>query len=215
VDDLLLYSNNCTAHGVGRFDLTTGVELEPYAGKLRSLSLNRARDSWVAIDEQHQLVQGTPAVLTYEPIVSKAVPELVFYGQMTNDLFYTTLTVTGTADLFNGFSELQQSIPVSPYFEFTQPALRSLPLLASETLLWAGDGYAYARVQEATDGTLYFSRVGDSNQLYTTLKEGTLTPETVDALRPTVDVLRLLPGSQTPELWLAHVAQFTLAPTAD
>jgi hypothetical protein len=211
-DNLLLYSNNCTAQGVGRFDLTTGVELEPYAGKLRSLSLNRARTGWVAIDEQHQLVLGTPAVLAYEPMVTQAAPELAFYGQVTDDLFYTTLTVTGTADLFDGLSERQQSIPISPYFEFTQPGLHSLRRAASESLLWAGGGYAYARVQQATDGALYFSQVGDSNQLYTALQEGTLTPDRVDDLRPTVDVLRWLPDRQTPERWLASVAQFTLAP---
>src|SRR6185369_16191025 len=60
-DDLLLYSNHCSARGVGRFDLATGTALEPYPGKLGSLALNRARDSWVAVDEQHQLVLGKPA----------------------------------------------------------------------------------------------------------------------------------------------------------
>ena len=48
-DALLLYSNHCSARGVGRFDLTTGTELDPYTGKLGSLALNRARDGWVAV----------------------------------------------------------------------------------------------------------------------------------------------------------------------
>jgi hypothetical protein len=213
VDDLLLYSDNCNAHGVGRFDLTTGTELEPYDGKLRSLALNRGRDAWVAIDEQHQPVVGRPAALAYEAMATKTAPELAFYGQVTGDLYFTTLTVTGKADLFDEWSVAQQSIPVSPYFEFTQPGLYTFSLSATgETLLWAGDGYAYARIQQATDGSLYFARVGDSRRLYEALDAGTLTAEGVDELRPMVDVMRLAPGSSTPEVWLENTAQFTLAP---
>lgn len=213
-DDLLLYSNHCSARGVGRFDLTTGTELEAYTGKLGSLSLNRARDRWVAVDEQQQLVVGQPADLTYTPVATQAAPELAFYSQATDAIFYTTLVVTGTADLFDGFSEAQQSIPVSPYFEFTQPGLHRLDLSGKETMVWAGAGYAYARMQQGADGALYFSQIGDSIQLYTALNADTLTTATVDALRPTVDVLRLLPDSDKPELWLANVTQFTLAPAA-
>ena len=212
-DDLLLYSNHCSERGVGRFDLTTGTALEPYAGNLSSLSLNRTRDKWVAVDEQ-QLVLGTPADLVYTSIATQAVPELVAYGQVTDDLFYTTLVVTGTADLFDGFSDLQQSIPVSPYFEFTQPGLRTASQSTNETILWEGDGYAYARIQQSADGAIYFSRIGDSKPLYTALNEGTLTATMVDALRPSVDVLRLRPASTKPEVWLANVTQFTLSPAA-
>lgn len=213
-DDLLIYSNHCSARGVGRFDLATGTALAPYPGKLGSLALNRARDSWVAVDEQQHLVTGRPADLTYAPIETKAVPELAFYGQVTDDIFYTTLVVTGTADLYVGASEQKQSIPVSPYFEFTQPGLRVANQAGRETLLWEGDGYAYARIQQSADGALYFVRIGDSKSLYTALNAGTLTAATVNELRPTVDVLRLLPASAKPEVWLENATQFTLAPTA-
>jgi hypothetical protein len=213
-DDLLLYSNHCSGRGVGRFDLTTGTELESYAGKLGTLALNRARDGWVAVDEQQQLVTGRPADLAYTALAADATPELAFYGQLTDDIFYTTLTVTGTADLFDGFSALQQSIPVSPYFEFTQPELRTISQPAGETLLWEDNAYAYARLQQSADGALYFARISDSNPLYTAFKEGTLTAEMVEELRPTVDVLRLLPGSDQPEVWLTNATQFTLASVA-
>ncbi len=213
-DDLLLYSNHCSARGVGRFDLTTGTALAPYPGKLGSLSLNRMRDRWVAVDEQQRLVQGRPADLAYAPIATEVAPELVTYGQVTDDIFYTTLVVTGTADLFDGFSEQRQRIPVSPYFEFTQPGLRTLNLSGKETMVWTDDAYAYARLQQAADGALYFSRIGNSNQLYTALQADTLTAATVDELRPTVDVLRLLPDRDKPDLWLANITQFTLAPAA-
>ena len=68
---------------MGRFDLAIGTVLTPYAGKLGSLSLNRARDGWVAIDEQQQLVVGRPADLAYTPIETKVAPELAFYSQVT------------------------------------------------------------------------------------------------------------------------------------
>lgn len=213
-DDLLLYSNHCSGRGVGRFDLTTGMELAPYPGKLSSLALNQAHDGWVAVDEQQQLVAGKPAELAYAPVTTQAAPELAFYGPMTDDIFYTTLTVTGTADLFDGSSELQQSIPVAPYFEFTQPSLHRLSRSASEMLLWKDNAYAYARLQQTADGALYFARVSDSKALYAAFNAGTLTAETVAQLRPTVDVLRLRPGSATPEVWLANATQFALAPVA-
>jgi len=156
-------------------------------------------------------VQGRPADLTYETIETEIAPELAFHSQATDAIFYTTLVVTGTADLFDGFSEQQQSIPVSPYFEFTQPGLHTAKPAGSATLLWADDAYAYARIQQAANGALYFSSIGNSNRLYTALNADTLTADTVDELRPTVDVLRLLPASDKPELWLANVTQFTLA----
>jgi hypothetical protein len=216
-DDILLYSDNCSARGVGRFDLTAGVEMEPYPGKLSSLSLNRMRDRWVAIDEQNQLVLGSPANLVYESLTTEASPELAFYGQVTDDLYYTVLTMTGKADLFDGASEAQQSIPVSPYFEFTQPELRWLRLPAlitsEEKLLFNDNGYAYGRVQQGADGTIYFGRVSNSEAIHQAMQAGTLTAEMIERLLPTVDVLRLLPDSNRPEVWIANVSQYTIAPS--
>jgi hypothetical protein len=101
----------------------------------------------------------------------------------------------------------------SPYFEFTQPHLWSLTQSGiTETALGQDSAYAYARVQEGTDGSLYFSRIGDSDKLYDALQDGTLTAENVEMLRPTVDVMRVLPGSNNPQVWLPDAAQFTLAP---
>jgi hypothetical protein len=68
------------------------------------------------------------------------------------------------------------------------------------------------RVQQGTDGSLYFSRIGDNDELYDILQDGTLTAENVDPLRPTVDVMRVLPGSYSPQVWLQDAAQFTLVP---
>ena len=215
-DDIILFSNNCGSRGVGRFDLATGAELEPYPGGLRSLALNATRDQWVAIDEQQQIVLGTPAALDYTPVAAQGAPELVFFGQQSGNLYYTTLTITGTAELVDTVATLDPQIFVSPYFDFTQAELRKIDLATSaETVLTAGHGYAYARATEgAIEGAtgLFFARVEDNTELFAAVQEGKLTLENIQELLPTVDVLWLPAAAATPEVWLADAEQFTLAP---
>ena len=215
-DDIILFSHNCGSRGVGRFDLTTGAELEPYPGGLRSLALNATRDQWVAIDEQQQIVLGTPAALDYAPVAAQGAPELVFFGQQSGNLYYTTLTITGTAELVDTVATLDPQIFVSPYFDFTQAELRKIDLATSaETVLTAGHGYAYARATEgAIEGAtgLFFARVEDNTELFAAVQEGKLTLENIQELLPTVDVLWLPAAAATPEVWLADAEQFTLAP---
>lgn len=79
-------------------------------------------------------------------------------------------------------------------------------------MLWKDDGYAYAQIQQGTDGTIYFARVSNSEALYHAMQEGTLTSEIAEDLRPTVDVLRLMPDSDKPELWITNVSQYSIAP---
>jgi hypothetical protein len=210
-EDLLLFSNNCTSRGVGRFDLNGGTELEPYPGGLRSLSLNATGDAWVAIDDQERVVRGTPGSLEVEPITTQAAPELVFAGA-DERLYYTTWTQTGSEDLSDMLQLLGPSIMVSPFFDFREATLRLVdPAAQTETVLLADDAYAYARVAEATDGVVYVSRVEASTRLYEAFQGGSLTAETVQDLRPTVDVLRLTPGG-APEVWISDATQFTLTP---
>lgn len=59
-----------------------------------------------------------------------------------------------------------------------------------------------------------FARISDSKARYTALNEGTLTVDNVDEMRPTVDVLRLQPGNDRPEVWLPNVTQVVLAPAS-
>jgi hypothetical protein len=209
-EDLLLFSSNCTSRAVGRFDLTSGAELEPYPVGLRSLSLNASRDAWVAIDEQDRIVRGTPGTLEVTPITTEDTPELVFYGG-DERIYYTTWTQTGSEDLSDALMQLGPSVMVSPFFDFREATLRLIdPAMQTETVLLAGDAYAYARLTEAADGMVYLSRVEASTDLYEAFQNGSLTAETVDELRPTVDVLRLTPDGSA-EVWLGDAAQFALA----
>lgn len=211
-DDIILFSNNCGSRGVGRFELATGAELDAYTGGLRSLSFNAARDQWVAIDEQNQLVLGTPAALDYTPVVAQKPAELVFFGQRSDNLYYTTLTITGTAELVDVLANLDPQIFVSPYFDFTQPELRKIELASTaETVLTAGHGYAYARVTEGADG-LFFAQVEDNTELFTAMQDGKLTVDNYRELLPTVDVLWLPTAATTPDVWRAAAEQFTLVP---
>lgn len=211
-DDILLFSNNCGSRGVGRFDLATGTELDAYAGGLRSLSFNATRDQWVAIDEQNQLVLGTPAALEYTPVAAQQPAELVFFGQQSDNLYYTTLTITDTQELVDALATLDPEILVSPYFDFGQPELRKLDLASTtETLLAAEQGYAYARVTEGADG-LFFAQVEDNMELFTALRDGKLTVDNYQELLPTVDLLWLPMAASTPEVWLADAEQVTLVP---
>lgn len=211
-EDIILFSHNCGSRGVGRFDLATGAELEPYPGGLRSLSFNATREQWVAIDEQNQLVLGSAAALDYTPVAAQKPAELVFFGQQSGNLYYTTLTITDTKEMVDALANLDPQILVSPYFDFTQPELRKLDLASTtETVLTAEHGYAYARVTEGAGG-LFFAQVEDNTELLTALQEGKPTVDNYQELLPTVDVLWLPTGAAIPEVWLADAEQFTLVP---
>lgn len=211
-DNIILFSNNCGSRGVGRFDLATGVELDAYPGGLHSLAFNAARDQWVAIDEQNQIVLGRAAALEYTPVAVQQPAELVFFGQQSDNLYYTTLTVTDTKELVDVLAKLDPQIFVSPYFDFTQPELRKLDLASTtETVLFADHGYAYARVTEATAGLL-FAQVEDNTALFTAMQEGQLTVDNYQERLPTVDILWLPTATATPEVWVADAEQFTLVP---
>lgn len=211
-EDIILFSHNCGSRGVGRFDLATGAELEPYSGGLRSLSFNATREQWVAIDEQNQLVLGSAAALDYTPVAAQKPAELVFFGQQSGNLYYTTLTITDTKEMVDALANLDPQILVSPYFDFTQPELRKLDLASTtETVLGGEHGYAYARVTEGAGG-LFFAQVEDNTELLTALQEGKPTVDNYQELLPTVDVLWLPTGAAIPEVWLADAEQFTLVP---
>jgi hypothetical protein len=210
-DDILLYSDNCSTRGVSRFDLANDVALDSYAGGLRSLSINAAGDGWVAINDENQLVAGTPSSLETEVISTTSAPELVFYGKETGTIYYTTLEITGGTDLVEQAAEtLDESILIYPYFDQTVPGLIALdPTSGEETELDGNDGYAYARVAEMEDGSVIFSRVEDTSRLQDAVENEELTAENWRSYLPTVDVLRIAPGSNEPTVLVADAAQYT------
>jgi hypothetical protein len=210
-DDILLFSNTCTSQTVGRFDLKQGIELEPYPFVARSLSLNPDRTAWVAIDQDGSLIQGTPGALTATTLVNSEPAELVFWGDVSNAYYYTTLRLESTADLVEEMARISDSIWFSPYFDFVESSIRRyLPASGEDTLVWSGDDYAYARLIEHNDGGLLFSSIEPSYQLYAALKNHQITAENLDELLPTVQVQMLPVGSQQPIQLLSSATTFSI-----
>jgi hypothetical protein len=208
--DILLYSTNCTSRAVGRYDLAAGYLLDAYPTPLRSLSLNRTRDAWVAIDDQERMVQGAPADLAITPVALSEQPALVFYGPVSGRLYYTTVATTETRELLDQAAALDPSIVIQPYFDFTASALYTVdPATGATQRLYGGDGYAYARLTELADGTVVFSRVEDNRELADALAAGVLTPANWRSYLPTTDLLRL-PAGGAADVWLADAAQAAL-----
>jgi hypothetical protein len=209
--DILLYTDNCTARGVNRFDLANNAALEPYANDLRSLSLNATGEQWVAIDNQNQLVSGTPTSLETTVITTSAAPEMVVYGQVTGSIYYTTLEYVGDTTLIEQMGSMDPAILIQPFFDTTLAALVKLDLATGiETELYGGDGYAYARITETAGGSVIFSRVQDITEVQAALEKNELTAENWREYLPTVDVLMLAPGSTKPTVLLADAAQYTV-----
>ena len=213
-ENILLYTDACTTRGVSRFDLTNNVPLEKYDGDLRSLSLNAAGDAWVAINADNQIVMGTPGSLEMTVVPSSAAPELVAFGKVSGTIYYTTLEIIGAADLVEQASAtLDPSVMIFPYFDTTEATLIALnPATGEETTLVANDGYAYARILEAADGSVIFSRVEDNAELQAAVENEEITAENWRDYLPTVDVLTIpRDGSGGATLLLADAAQFTPA----
>ena len=213
--DILLHSDNCTTIGVSRFDLANNTVLEPLPGGLRSLSLNAAGDAWVAINDQNQIVTGTPDSLDATVIPSSMAPELIFYGKLTGTIYYTTLEITDRVDLIEQASAwMDPAINVFPYFDLTNASIIALdPNTGAETLLYADDttAYAYAQVAEHDGGGIYFSRVEGNIELQTAVENETLTADNWRDYLPTVDVLYLAPGDTEATVVVANAAQYTTA----
>jgi hypothetical protein len=210
--DILLYTDNCTNRHVSRFDLANNVALEPYPEGLRSLSISTQGEMWVAINDANQLVTGSPDSLETTVITTSAAPEIVTYGQVSGNIYYTTLEITADAELMAQMGTLDPRIQIQPFFDTTFASLMKLdPATGEETELYAGDGYAYARMQETADGSLLFSRVQDLAELQVAVENGEVTAENWRNYLPSVDVLILTPDSSTPTLLLTDAAQYTVA----
>jgi hypothetical protein len=217
--DILLYSSNCGSVGVGRFDMATGTELEPLPGNLRSLALNAARDTFVALNADGRIVTGAPGSLQTETVASTVAPErvaLVFMGQLTGNIYYTTIEQTDVYDRVDQAAQVDPSLLFSPYFDTTRAGLY---VIGGESGTEAAiieigsdpEAYAYARVQESFDGRLLFSRVQSGDALQAALEEGTLTAATLPDVLPRTDVLWVLALDAGAQVLLEDAAQFALA----
>jgi hypothetical protein len=172
--DILLYTTACGNVGNGRFDMNSGMELEPFDTALRSLVLNNRRDRWYAVTgsswpaatTDNQLVTGTPDSPAVEMIPTSQPIELVFYGPVSGRLYYTAREVMEWAVLPD------QGL----YFPFYRSALWTMnPDGTGETLLWQAEGHAFAGVTERPDGSLLFTRVENERALYQAAQDTTIT----------------------------------------
>lgn len=217
--EILLFSNNCGSRGVGRFDLTSGALLEPYAGSLRSLTLTADGSRWAAVTHENQLVLGSPESLDYTVVPTEQAVEMAFFGPVSDRLYFTTLTTTGEyVDLSAEAAALGEGITVTPYFQSVQPALYGLSAdLTTATLLYAAQDYAYARVTEGADGILFFARVETDDALKAALTDGTLTAANQAEFLPQVDIMQMalitnadgtLPSTPPATVWLEQAQAF-------
>lgn len=220
-DDILLYSNNCTSAGVGRFDLQSGERLEPYWLPLRSLALNEARDAWVAIDDRGQLVMGTPAGLELIRLENTHRAELVYWGntQLGNNsdtgnrgetFYYTTLENSYVADLAQQVGAIEGDIWVSPFFDEAQASIRRYDVATGvDSLVWMGSDYAYARIHQSESGALLFSAIEPGDRLRQAIEEEQLNAENWRDFLPSVHIQMLPDGASLPVQLFPHAGVYT------
>lgn len=192
--DILLYTTNCTNLGIGRYDLTTSTQLEPFAELISSLVLTPDKSRWVAVSgyawstttEGRQLVTGDPTntAVTIIPITHPV--EMVFVGQHTGSLYYTSRQQTAEHALTDG-SGLS--------FRFYDTTLWRLNADGSgETAVTQAADHAFAHVQELADGSLLFVRIENDNPLYEAIQGGLPTGQWSDYY-PQRHIVWLMPGS--------------------
>jgi hypothetical protein len=173
---ILLYTNSCLNVGIGRFDMNSGTELEPFDIPLRGLALNNTGDRWYAVTgptwppepADNQLVTGTPDSLAVEIIPTSQPVELVFYGPVSGRLYYTTRELVERAVLGDpGYEQ---------YFPFYRSALWTINADGTgETLLWQAEDHAFARLTERPDGRILFTRVENERELYQAAQDANIT----------------------------------------
>jgi hypothetical protein len=207
----LLYSKNCTSRGVGRFDLNTGEELEPYAQDVAGLVLNPARDQWVAVNQDGRLILGTPGQLETQTLNNDQPAELVYWGTFSDSFYYTTWETVYDGDLSDVLGRMNDSIWISPFFDSGQASIRRYtPATGSDELIWSGQDYAYARIREDDQGRLIFAVVETGDRLYSALSEQQVTNENLGEYLPTVRVQMLEAGADQPVLIFAPAERYTL-----
>ncbi len=195
---ILLYSLDCTAVGVGRYDMEAAAPLAPYTEPLRGLVLNAARDRWVAVavDQSqfpggHRLVTGDPAATTVETIPTTEPVELVFQGENSGQIYFTTRELTEMASPDDG-SGIGYSFYTSALWSIS-------PNGSGEQRLYEGDDHALAGLVEASDGSLIFVRIENDRALLAAVEDETVAPESLGDYQPRREIVRLTPGWEAVE----------------
>jgi len=211
--NILLYTLDCGNAGIGRFDMSTGTVLEPYAVPLRGLVLNQARDRWIAVTWDDwstgpvntKLATGHPTSTDIEIIPTSAPVELVYVGPVSGHIYYTSRQRTGGADLSEQVD--------GGSFNFYESALWVIrPDSSGEKLLWQAADHSFAGVTEAPDGSILFVRVENDVALYEAVQAATVAPEDWVDYLPQRHIVRMpAPGSE-PEAWLENAGNLAISP---
>ncbi len=208
--NILLYTLDCGNAGIGRFDMSTGTELEPYAVLLRGLVLNQAGDRWIAVTwdasstepGDHKLVTGDPTSTDTEIIPTSAPVELVYVGPVSGHIYYTSRHRTGGANLSDDY-----------FFNFYESALWMIHADGSgEKLLWQAADHSFAGVTEALDGSILFVRVENDVALYEAVQDETVAPERWVDYLPQRHIVRILAPGGEPEPWLENAGNLAISP---
>ncbi|WP_420628787.1 TolB family protein [Candidatus Leptofilum sp.] len=212
VQNILLYTRDCSNIGIGRFDMTSGMELPSFERPLRNLVLNASGDRWYAVTgnawvrdnpESNLLVTGTPDSTEITVIPTTAQAELVFVGQTSGTLFYTERNPLGRESYDDR----------GLYFAYYESALWRIQPdgTGEERLLFGADVQAYAQVEETAVGDLIFVLVENERPLFEAAQFDSLTEEQLQAYFPQRHIMLLPAAGGEPITILSNAGQPTLA----
>jgi hypothetical protein len=206
---ILLYTTNCTNIGIGRFDLNSATELEPFPGDLRNLVLNDSRDRWYAVSgpywsedpADHQIVTGTPDSTEIQTIATSQPVELLFFGQTSGRLYYTVRQLVERAELTDR----------GLFFNFYNSALWTINVDGTaETMLYQAEDQAFASVTEQPDGSILFTRVENDRPLYEAAQDATLTD--LSAYAPKRHIVQIGAAGGEPVVVIEDAGQPAVSP---
>lgn len=181
--DILLFTTNCTNDVVGRYDLTSGTQLEPL-GLMRNLILSPDKSRWFGVrgkfweeDAVIEFVTGDPTDTAVSVIPTSAQIEMIFMGQQSGDVYITTRhEVTPIGNSYD-------SLYTSSLWRFDVEA-------GTETAIYSGEDYAINRVQETADDTILFVQVENFVPHYVAEKTG-LSGSKLEAYEPKRHIVAL------------------------
>ncbi len=182
---ILLFTNNCTGIGLSRFDLNKGQQLADLAEPLRNLRLLADQDHWVAVkgrpfvDKTQVLVTGAAADAVGAVISTTAPVEMVYVGQRSGAIYFTSRTSTGHDEVLGA------------YFNFYSTTLWRLDTAGKTPApLYTAADHAFAHVSEAPDGSIWLVRIENDTALRDALKTGA-SPEKSQQYLPQRHIVQL------------------------
>jgi hypothetical protein len=175
--------------------MNSGTDLPPFEAELRNLIVDESGSRWFAVTgpiwptgaEDQQIVTGTPEETAVTIIPTSNPVEMLFYGNVSQKLYYTTREFVGRSDLPD----------LGAYFQFYKAALWQINSDGgNETLLWQSKDQAYAQVSELTNGDVLFVSVETDHPLYEALQNSTATMDDMGEFEPQRHIMRLASGSE-------------------